>query len=142
MNDTVKLLRECDAGIEMGVTSIGDVLEEVKSEDLRRFLSEARERHWELGAELKKQLDKYADEGKMPNPMAKSMSWLKTNMKMAFEGSDQTIADLITDGCNMGVKSLNKYLNQYVNASEPAKELTKKIIDLEEKLAIDIRRFL
>ena len=27
--------------------------------------------------------------------------------------SDKPIAELITDGCNMGVKSLNQYLNQY-----------------------------
>ena len=61
---------------------------------------------------------------------------------MAFEPTDQTIANLVTDGCNMGVKSLNRYLNQFTEASEPAKEITKKLIDIEEKLAIDIRRFL
>ncbi|MBQ8177677.1 MAG: hypothetical protein IJ033_00640 [Clostridia bacterium] len=142
MNDTVKLLRECDAGIQMGIESIEEILEEVKSEDLRRFLTEARRKHFEIGEDLKHELDKYADEGKSPNPMAKSMSWLKTNMKMTFDGSDQTIADLITDGCNMGVKGLNRYLNQYTDASENAKELTKRLIDIEEKLAIDIRRFL
>ncbi len=142
MNDTIKLLKECDAGIKMGVEAIDEVLDEVRSEDLRSFLSEARERHVELKAELQNQLDKYAECGKEPNAMAKSMSWLKTNMKMAFEPSDQTIASIVTDGCNMGVKNLNKYLNEYVQASEPSKELTKKLIDLEEKLAIDIRRFL
>jgi hypothetical protein len=41
------------------------------------------------------------------------MSWMKTNMKLSMEDSDATIADLMTDGCNMGVKSLNRYLNQY-----------------------------
>ena len=33
--DTVKLLRECDAGIKMGISSIGDVLGYVKDEKLR-----------------------------------------------------------------------------------------------------------
>ena len=56
--------------------------------------------------------------------------------------SDKTIADLITDGCNMGVKSLHKYLNEYRAADEKAKELTKKLIDLEQKLAVDIRIYL
>ena len=139
MNDTIKLLRECDAGIQMGVESIEEILDEVKSDVLHDFLVEARKKHWEIGECLKKELDKYADDGKSPNPMAKSMSWLKTNMKMTFDGSDQTIADLITDGCNMGVKSLNRYLNQYTTASENAKELTKRLIDIEEKLAVDIR---
>ena len=142
MNDTINLLKECDAGIKMGIEAIDEVLDEVESGALRSFLSEARERHVELKAELQKQLDKYSEHGKEPNAMAKSMSWLKTNMKMAFEPSDQTIASIVTDGCNMGVKNLNKYLNEYTQASEPSKELTKKLIDLEEKLAIDIRRFL
>lgn len=31
--DTVKLLRECDAGIKMGVASINDVINDVKSND-------------------------------------------------------------------------------------------------------------
>ena len=74
--------------------------------------------------------------------MAKGMSWIKTNVMLAVDESDSRVADLITDGCNMGVKSLNRYLNQHTDASEKAKELTKKLIDLEEKLAIDIRRFL
>ena len=32
--DTIKLLRECDAGIKMGISAIDDVLEYVKSEEL------------------------------------------------------------------------------------------------------------
>ena len=74
--------------------------------------------------------------------MAKGMSWIKTNVKLVMNESDQTIADLMTDGCNMGVKSLNKYLNQYKAANEKSKDITKRLIKLEEKLVIDIRGFL
>ncbi len=42
----------------------------------------------------------------------------------------------------MGVKSLNKYLNQYEAADEKTKDITKRLINLEEKLVIDIRQFL
>ena len=74
--------------------------------------------------------------------MAKSMSWLKTNMKLTMNESDKTIAGLMTDGCNMGVKSLNQYLNQYEAADEKTKDIAKRLINLEEKLVVDIRRFL
>ena len=70
------------------------------------------------------------------------MSWIKTNMKIAMNESDKTVADLMTDGCNMGVKSLNKYLNQYEAADEFSKDITKRLINLEEKLAVDMRTFL
>ena len=56
--------------------------------------------------------------------------------------SDQTVADLMTDGCNMGVKSLNRYLNQYEAADETSKDIAKRLIRLEEQLAVDIRKFL
>ena len=87
-------------------------------------------------------MDKYHDDGKEPNMMAKGMSWMKTNAKLAMDGSDETIADLMTDGCNMGVKTLNKYLNQYEAADEQSKNITKRLINLEEKLVMDSRRFL
>ena len=140
--DTVKLLRECDAGVKMGIASIKEVLEYVNANDLRRHLADCMSEHEELGDEIKNLLDRYHDDGKNPNPMAKSMSWIKTNAMLAVKESDATIADLMTDGCNMGVKSLNKYLNQYKAADEVSKDIAKRLINLEEELTIDIRSFL
>lgn len=140
--DTIKLLRECDAGVKMGVSSIDEVLEYVRSDRLKEYLSKCREEHDKLNGELQSLLEKYRDDGKNPKPIAKGMSWIKTNVKLGLNESDATIADLITDGCNMGVKSLNRYLNQYKAADEVSKDITKRLINLEEQLAIDIRGFL
>lgn len=140
--DTIKLLRECDAGIKMGVASIDDVIEYVGSEQLRKRLSDCKDEHEKLNSEIQQLLSKYQDEGKDPNPIAKTMSEMKTSLKLTFKESDSTIADLITDGCNMGVKSLNRYLNQYKAADEVSKDITKRLINLEEKLAVDIRSYL
>ncbi len=140
--DTIRLLRECDAGVKMGISSIDDVLDDVKSVNLKEYLVNCKNEHIKLDKEIQQLLDKYQDEGKDPNPVAKGMSWVKTNMKLAMKESDETIADLMTDGCNMGVKSLNKYLNEYCAADEKTKDITKKLINLEEKLAVDIRKFL
>jgi len=140
--DTIKLLRECDAGIKMGVSSIDDVLDYVDASPLRRTLSACKSEHERLNSEIQTLLDKYEDEGKDPNPVAKGMSWMKTNMKLAMNESDHMIADLITDGCNMGVKSLNRYLNQYRAADEKSKDIAKKLINMEQQLAVDVRCFL
>ncbi len=140
--DTIKLLRECDAGVKMGVSSIEDVIGYVKSDDFRRKLADCKAEHDKLDSELQELLDKYQDDGKNPNPIAKSMSWMKTNIKLVVNESDHTIADLMTDGCNMGVKSLNRYLNEYKAADEVSKDICKRLINLEEQLAIDIRQFL
>lgn len=140
--DTIKLLRECDAGVKMGVDSIDDVLPHVHSKELEEMLTVCRDEHDRLKNEIDEALSRFDDEGKNPNPIAKGMSWMKTNVKLGLEDSDYTIADLMTDGCNMGVKSLNKYLNQYEAADEASKNIAKRLINLEEKLAIDIRKFL
>lgn len=140
--DTVRLLRECDAGIKMGISSIDEVLEYVSKKELRDCLAKCKAEHEALQTEIQGLLAQYHDEGKNPNPMAKSMSWMKTNVKLMVEESDKTIADLITDGCNMGVKSLHKYLNQYQAADEKSKDITKRLTRLEEQLAQDVRPFL
>ena len=141
-NDTVKLLRECDAGVKMGIKSIEDVEKYVKSNSLKRYLSNCKSEHEKLGDEMQVLLQKYGDDGKKPSAIATSMSWMKTNMKLAMDESDSTIADLMTDGCNMGVKSLNKYLNEYKAANEASKDITKRLINIEERLATDIRGYL
>lgn len=140
--DTVKLLRECDAGVKMGVASIKEVLDYTGEDGLRQHLTDCLSQHEKLEVEIRNLLDRYNDSGKNPNPMAKGMSWIKTNAMLAVKESDATIADLMTDGCNMGVKSLNKYLNQYKAADEVSKDIAKRLINLEEKLTVDIRSFL
>ncbi len=140
--DTIKLLRECDAGVKMGVSSINDVLDNVKSEEFKKSLIDCRTQHEKLNVEIQQHLDRLKDDGKEPNPMAKGMSWIKTNVKLMMEESDKTVADLMIDGCNMGVKSLNRYLNQYKAADEFSKDICKRLINMEEKLAIDIRCYL
>ncbi len=141
-DDTIKLLKECNAGVKMGVSSLETVIEHVKDEKMKNILLECKNEHEKLGNETREILNDYNDSGKEPNSMAKGMSWIKTNIQLAINDSDKTVADLITDGCNMGVKSLNRYLNQYEAAEEKVKDITKRLINLEEKLAIDLRKYL
>ena len=95
-----------------------------------------------LGEDLEKALARFEDEGKAPNPIAKGMSWMKTELKLAMCEKDSTIADLMVDGANMGVKSLSRYLNEYKAASEEAKGIAKRLIAVEDALAQDLRQYL
>ena len=140
--DTIELLRECDAGIKMGVSAIDEVMDSAQDKALRDMLSSSKKEHERLKESILSALNRFHDEGKNPNPMAKTMSTVKTNMELMMKPTDATIADLITDGCNMGVKSLSKYLNQYAAADESAKDICKKLIAMEEQLAKDLRSFL
>ena len=62
--DTIKLLRECDAGVKMGVASIDEVLDKVSSQKLKLILQKCKKEHEKIDRDLQKLLDKYKDEGK------------------------------------------------------------------------------
>ena len=140
--DTVNLLRECNAGVKMGVATIDEVLPHVKSKKMETVLNECKQRHERIGNQTHELLAEHGVDGKEPNPIAKGMSWMKTNMTLTFNETDTSIADIMTDGCNMGMKSLRRYLNQYSTASDDAKNVTKKLIEQEQQLVNDLSIYL
>ena len=141
-SDTIKLLKECDAGSKMAVTSIDDVLEYVSYEKVKQLLVESKDHHSKLGNEIHEALQNADSEEKEPPMMARGMSWIKTNMKLSMDNSDSMVAELITDGCDMGIKSLYQYLNDYDGADHEAKALCKRLIRIEETLRKDLREYL
>lgn len=141
-SDTIKLLKECDAGTKMAVSSIDEILEQVCDSKMKGLLQESKDHHEKLENDICAMLQEHDAAQKDPNPIAKGMSWMKTNMKMTMDNSDATVADLITDGCNMGVKTLNKYLNQYQDADKESKAVCGKLISIEEQLCKDLREYL
>ena len=140
--DTVRLLRECDAGVRMGVDSIDSVIHHVKHRKLKDTLSHNRAEHIAIQDEITRRLHDIGDEGKDPNPIAVGMSHMKARMKLMGDRDDSHIASLMTDGCHMGVKSLSKYLNQYGDADSSSRDIAKRIIALEEDLGAAMRVYL
>ena len=141
-NDTLKLLRECDSGVKMAVGSIDEVSSRIKDQELKSLLDKSKEEHSQLGGSISELLASLGDEGKDPGVMAKSMSWIKTNVKLGLNDSDKTVAGLMTDGCDMGIKSLTRYLNEYKGASEIARNTTRRLIGIEENLLCGLRSYL
>lgn len=141
-DDTIKLLRECNAGIKMGVSTLDEVMEHVRDDKLKNLLAKSKETHTKLGNLTHEYLNEYHDAGKEPAVMAKMMSWFKTNVKLGGDDSDHMVADLITDGCNMGVKSLHQYINQYPAAEDKVKKLAEEVAKAEETLVSDLRQYL
>ena len=88
--DTIKLLCECDAGTQMGVASLDEVLDYVSNKEFKQYLLDCKEDHQKVKEEIRSLLAEHHHEGKAPGPMAKSMSWLKTNVKLVLNESDET----------------------------------------------------
>lgn len=142
MENTINLLKECDAGTKTAVNSIKEVLDNVESEQLLTLLTDVLSEHEDIGNEIAETLREMGGHGKDPNPMARVMSWMKINFKMLEKGDDKTIAALMVDGCNMGVKQLSAYLNEYEQADDKSKRLAKRLINCEERLAKELKNYL
>lgn len=140
--DTVSLLKECNSGIQMGVQGINEVLDKIEDEKLKEILDSSLEEHKRLGNETHEMLVEYGEDVDEAHPVVKEMARVKTNVKMAIEENDKTAAEIISDGCHMGVKSLSQYLNQYKAAEEKAKDIAKKLISMEESLDVKMRDYL
>lgn len=140
--DTVKLLRECNSGIKMGENAIKKVLPHAKSNELKHTLEVCKNTHAALGDETHGMLLKHGADTTSPHPIVEAMSDMKIRATMITKESDSSIANIMTDGCNMGIKSISKYLNKYKNADEKSKAIAKRLIASEEFLENKLRAFL
>ena len=141
-DDTIKLLKECDAGSKMAVSSIDDVLDNVEQVEMLDLLKETKKHHEKLGNDLHAMLNEHHADEKEPSAIAKGMSKMKTNMKIGMDHRDGTIADLMVDGCDMGIKSLQRYLNKYPAADKPAKDICNRLISIEDELRRELYQYL
>ncbi len=140
--DTIELLKQCDSGVQMGISSIDDVARHAQSPALKQYLKKNRAAHEELREEVGKALHRLGYEGKKPNPMVENMSHMKTRLRLMSQNRDAAIASLMMDGCNMGIKSLSRYLCKYGAADEDSRRIAHRLISLEDELAHEMRTYL
>lgn len=141
-NDTVKLLRECNAGCKSATNSMEQVLRYLDNEDLKILIDEYNDKHIKLGDECHQMLNELDEEEKDPDKMAKTFSWISTEVKLMVNDNSQKIAELMIDGCNLGIKSLSKYINQYKNASNESVDLAKRLIKIEQEFMNELLKYL
>ena len=142
MNDTVKLLKECDAGIRMGVDAMERLIPKAKSTELKNALEVARDTHTALAGEVREELLKNKVSISDAHPLAHLMSNAKLCVKLMIKENDKTMADFMTDGCDMGIKSLSRFLNEYKGASTSSRDVAKRLVVSEEYLENKLRGFL
>ena len=141
-HDTIELMKECGCGIKTGVSSLTDLVDKAESPALKKLISQSISKHEELESQVSRILADSSECAKQPPMMAKSMSWMKTEMKMAMYDTDSTVAALVTDGCGMGIKTLRQNLNDYPRASTEAKGIVEQVINEENSLMESVARYL
>lgn len=140
--DTVFLLKECNAGCKMAENSMEQVKPYIKNPEMKTVLEHYRDENRAIGDQCHVLLNECGADEKDPHPAASAFSWISTEVKLAMDSGEKRIAELMIDGCNMGVKSVSQYVNQYPTASEKSVALAEKLIRSEQEFADQMRKFL
>ena len=140
--DTVELLKECDAGCKMAIDSMEQISKFVTDDQLKSLIQKYNGEHIKMKEDIHRMLNNIGAEGKEPNLMAKASSWLQSEVKMTMNCDSKQAAHLLTDGCNMGVTSLCEYKNAYKAADEKSVAICEDLCDIETRMATDLQKFL
>ena len=140
--DTIELLKECDAGCKMAIDSMEQISKYVSNDQLKSIIKKYNGAHIKLEEEIHRMLNNFGEEDKEPNPIAKASSWIQSEVKMMINGDSKQAAHLLTDGCNMGVTSLNQYKNQYKAADDKSVAICERLCDLETSMTKELQPYL
>ncbi len=140
--DTIELLKECDAGCKMAIDSMEQINRFVKDDALKTIIYKYNCAHIKMEEDIHRALNNVGASGQEPNLMAKASSWLQSEIKMNLMGDTKQAASLLTDGCNMGVKSLCEYKNTYKAADDKSVSLCEKLCSMESRMADELQAFL
>ncbi len=136
--DTAKLLKECNAGCKSATNSMEQVQPYITDEKLKSTIDEYNDKHIKIGDECHQMLNEVNEEEKDPKVMAKAYSWVSTEVKLMMNNNSHEIANIMIDGCNMGIKSVSEYINKYKAASEESVNLAKDLVKMEQEFMDDM----
>lgn len=140
--DTVKLLRECNSGCKMAISSMDQVKESIREEKLMKVIEEYDKKHRKLEDKISLLLEGSKNAEKEPKKTAEVFSWISTEMKLMMRDDSHEIAKIMMNGCNMGIQALSRYINEYKNASAESISVAKDLVKAEEDFMKELKQFL
>lgn len=140
--DTVDLLQQVSKGLHMAIFSFDDLIGDVRNPALRKVLEESRDDHKRLLNENSNILKGYHQNDRDIGAMTKLMAHMSADMKLDINYSDRVIANIITKGCDTGIRNLRKYVNEYAASDLAAVDTARKLVTVEENLKDNIAMYL
>ena len=139
---TVVLLKECNAGCKMAINSMDRLKDFIMNADLDQTVTTYREQHRKLEEESSELLKKLGEGEQQPDKIASAFSWITTEMKMLIKDDSTQAAKILMNGCNMGIQSISECMNKCPDASHDSISLAKKLVKCEEKFMEDLKKYL
>ena len=142
MEENKNALDEVNKGCTMGIEAINNLLKEVSSESFNKTLVKEVESYQKIEGEIHDIYDKYSEGtpheiGTITKVMTDYMMKTKTMM----DHTDSKIAELLSQGTNMGIIEGQRILNNK-NLNSEVKNLIQKFVKLQEKSLEDLKKYL
>ncbi len=137
------LLQDIVKAASVGEDSIETVLSSLESGALKGELRDQKDAYRCFKEEAEMSLVAIGADVKKLNFMTKAMMWSSIKLKTAMDDSDSNVADMMIQGVNMGIIDINKSINSNSEiASEPALDLAKRFVTMQQKCVDRLKTFL
>ena len=140
--DSKELLSQVNSGCKMAIDSMEQIGKYVDDKKLKDIIMKYNEAHIQLEDTSHRILNAAGAEGGEPGIWAKTFASLQAKVKLMMKDDVHQAASLLTDGCNMGIKSLHEYKNKYKAADEQSVGLCDQLCDLETKMVNELQPLL
>lgn len=127
---------------DMGRSSIKNILKKVRNEHLKNELKDQLEYYEESLQSIEKDFAMKNDEPDKLNPLVKAWARVDLEMQTALECDSSKIAELMTQGTNMGIIEIEKACNANENMPHDIATHAKSVIIHEKKYVERLKEYL
>lgn len=142
MNGNAELLNFVYQNSQMGIDTIGQLIDITEDNEFREFLKKQKADYEEFHEKARDMLNENGFDEKGISLFEKIRTYLMINFQTLTDKSTQHIAQMLIIGSNMGVTEAIQDLNKYKEAEKDIIKLMEKLKDYEEKNIEKLKEFL
>ncbi len=141
---TAEFLCKLYKNVKMGSESLISLMPKVKDQKLRTDMSVQLGHYEKFATSISKALFDLGREPKEENIVTKASAKIGIAMNTLVDSTSSHIAQMITEGSNMGIDDTIKQLREYENqpVSEQSMKIAREFIEFEEKNVETMRAYL
>lgn len=142
MNGNAELLNFVYQNSQMGVDTIGQLIDITEDKEFREHLKKQKADYEEFHEKARDMLNQNGFDEKGISLFEKIKTYLMINFQTLTDKSTPHIAQMLIIGSNMGVTEAIKDLNKYKEAEKDIIKLMERLKDYEEKNIEKLKEFL
>jgi len=142
MNSNAGMLNIIYQKSQMGVTTIGQLIDIAEDEEFKKHLKAQYDEYQAIHNEAAELLNKHGYDEKGLNALEKLRTYLMINMQTLTDKCSSHIAEMLIIGSNMGIIDAIKNLKRYHNVEKDIKNLMERLLRFEENNVQQLKKFL